>query len=292
MLHAHAEVQGPSLATALTLLIAALVYLRGWRAIRSIDANLGAWHACSFLLGLCLIWIALASPLATLDHEWLTVHMIQHLLLMTMAPPLIWLGAPAAPLLNGLPRFVTPAIRGVARTAAAQTIGRLFSHLAVCWSAAAAALVIWHVPAVFTVAMQSAAWHVTERASFLATGLLFWRPVVQSGSSAAAEPQWSIVLYLFLATLPCDLLAAFLVFSERVAYPIYFTTANHPGMSVLGDQECAAALMWTCVTIVYLVAGTVLTTKWLSRPNHRHTTLVTRPAGDAPSAQDGRTEAA
>ena len=73
-----------------------------------------------------------------------------------------------------------------------------------------------------------------------------------------------MILYLFFATLPCDILSGFLVFSDRVVYPFYFSSSHLWGFSPLLDQECAAALMWTCVTIVYFVAGAILTVRILS----------------------------
>ena len=73
-----------------------------------------------------------------------------------------------------------------------------------------------------------------------------------------------MVLYLFLATLPCDVLSGFLVFSDRIAYPMYLSMPRMTGLSVLQDQQCAGALMWTCVTLVFLIAGTVLSMQLLS----------------------------
>jgi cytochrome c oxidase assembly factor CtaG len=73
-----------------------------------------------------------------------------------------------------------------------------------------------------------------------------------------------MIVYLFLATLPCDILSGFLVFSERIAYSIYLSTSRQSAFSVLADQQCAGALMWTCVTIVYLVTGAILSTRLLS----------------------------
>jgi len=73
-----------------------------------------------------------------------------------------------------------------------------------------------------------------------------------------------MILYLFLATLPCDILSGFLVFCDRVVYPTYFSSSHLLGFSPLIDQQCAAALMWTCVTLVYFVAGAVLTMRLLS----------------------------
>jgi putative membrane protein len=79
----------------LTTLLTALVYLRGWFHLRSTSLNvIPGWRANSFFLGLLSTWVAVASPITALDEELLTVHMVQHLLLMTVAPPLIWLGAP------------------------------------------------------------------------------------------------------------------------------------------------------------------------------------------------------
>lgn len=80
-----------------------------------------------------------------------------------------------------------------------------------------------------------------------------------------------MILYLFFATLPCDVLSGFLVFCDRVVYPVYLSSSHLLGFSTLGDQQCAAALMWTCVTVVYLVAGVVLSMHLLS-PQHMHRT--------------------
>jgi len=247
------------------LAVIAVVYLRGWLRLRSPSFQvIGGWRAVGFLLGVFLIWIAVASPLASGDAHLLTVHMLQHLLLMSLAPPLIWLGEPVRPLLWGLPRRVgeTGAVALLQRRPI-RRLGTVLGHPAVCWLAATAALVGWHLPAALALGMQSPTWHAIEHASFLVAGLLFWWPVVQPWPAASNEPRWWIVLYLFLATLPCDVLSGFLVFSERVAYPVYLSTHRHSSLSVLDDQQYAGALMWTAVTIIYLVAGVIVTTRLL-----------------------------
>src|SRR6185436_19018312 len=107
----------------------------------------GAWQAVSFLLGLALIWIAVASPLASGDAHLLTVHMVQHLMLMSLAPPLIWLADPARLLACALPSWLTEsAVLPVARWRPIHRLGRLLGHPFVCWVAATTALVAWHVP--------------------------------------------------------------------------------------------------------------------------------------------------
>ncbi|MCU1240070.1 MAG: Cytochrome c oxidase caa3-type, assembly factor CtaG-related protein [Candidatus Acidoferrum typicum] len=257
---------------ALALILTAIVYMRGWLYLRSRSVNIiPAWRAGTFFGGLFLIWIALGSPLAAFDEELLTVHMVQHLLLMTIGPPLILVGAPVMPILHGLPQqFVQSILSPLLRWAPMQLIGRVLSQPVVCWLAAAAVLVGWHIPAAFTLGLQSEAWHVAEHACFLASGFLFWWPVVQPWPSLAARPRWSILLYLFLATLPCDILSGFLAFCDRVVYPIYLYAPRHVNLTALEDQECAGALMWTCVTIAYLIAAAILTTQLLAtRSSHR-----------------------
>ena len=267
MSHLHHAALGTSRLVFLNLILVftTLVYLRGWLSLRSSPLErISAWQAISFLVGLCLIWAAVASPFAALDHELLTVHMLEHLLLMTLAPPLIWLGAPVGPLLHGLPRrFVERLLVTVCQSQVRKAFAELLRRPRFAWLAACAALVGWHIPKFFALGMRSAQWHLFEQSSFLVTGLLFWWPIFRP-SEAASQRDFSMILYLFLATLPCDILSGFLAFSDRVVYPMYFSSSHLLGFSPLIDQQCAAALMWTCVTIVYLVAGAMLTTRLLS----------------------------
>jgi putative membrane protein len=250
MSHAHHPTV-ESLWISVALSLVAIVYLRQWLHFSwLVPYGVKGWRACSFFLGLVLVWAALGSPLSLLDHDLLTAHMVQHLLLLTLAPPLILLGAPLKLLpLRSLQRLVGP-------------IARL--HPAVGWIGATATLVVWHIPGALMLGLRSEMWHGIEQASFLVTGLLFWWPVVAPSQKASKWPETSILLYLFLATLPCDILSGFLVFCDRVVYPVYLSSARRFGVTALEDQQCAGALMWTCVTIVYLIAGAVFAARLLS----------------------------
>ena len=264
MQHAH-HAAFESLWVSVPLILVALAYVRGWIRVRRLDRDtIESWRAGSFLLGLFFIWLAVASPIAGLEHELLTIHMVQHLLLMTLAPPLIWFGAPMRPLLHGLPQGFGNAMSHCFRSPPIQGLGRAIAHPTVCWLAAAATLVGWHVPSLFALGMRSGLWHSIEQVSFLASGLLFWWPVIKPGHEASNGSEWPILLYLFLATLPCDILSGFLVFCDRVVYAAYFSSAHRIGFSALEDQQCAGALMWTCVTLVYLIAGTIYAARLLS----------------------------
>ena len=244
------------------LIVVAFVYLRSWVCVRRHDyGSVEGWRAGSFLLGLLFAWIATASPLAALDHEMLTAHMVQHLLLMTLAPALILFGFSHKPLAHHLLLRFSPAVGRPVRSEPVQQFVNLVTHPAICWLAAAGALVVWHIPSVFMLGLRSQMWHGAEQTSFLATGLLFWSPVVRPWQNSLKWPESSILLYLFLATLPCDILSGFLVFCDRVVYPVFLSSPRSFGFSALEDQQCAGALMWTCVTVVYLIAGAVFTAR-------------------------------
>jgi len=264
MLHTHHIAFG-SFWTSAALIVVALLYLRRWVRIRGLNLeSVVGWRVASFVLGLLLIWIAMASPLAALDHDMLTAHMVQHLLLMTLAPPLILLGVPVKPLADGPLQRSLPTIGRPLRSGPMQKIGRALTHPALCWVGAAGTLVVWHIPSMFMLGLRSQTWHGIEQASFLATGLLFWWPVIQSRPIVSKWPESSMLLYLFLATLPCDILSAFLVFCDRVVYPVFLSSPQSFGLSALEDQQCAGALMWTCVTVVYLIAAAIFAARLLS----------------------------
>ena len=257
---------------ALTLLFEAYRYLLGWVPLRLISRTaIPAWRAASFFLGLLLLWVASGSSLAAYDHSLLTLHMIKHLLLMTLAPALILLGEPVRVFWIGIPPLARRVFRRVRRRPLLRRFARVVTSPVLCWTVSAMTLLAWHLPALFTLGMRSETWHMAEEISFFAAGLLFWWPVIEPWPSASTWPRWSMLLYLFLATLPCDILSGFLAFSDRVVYPMYFSAPRLLGFSVLEDQQCAAALMWTCVTLIYLVPAAIISSKLLApRTSQEH----------------------
>jgi len=264
--HAHVQARPLPLATTLVLVVTALVYVCGWLRVRNSFPNLiPAWRLATFISGLFSLWICVASPLAALDHQSLTIHMAKHLLLMTVAAPLVLAGTPVLPLLYGLPRrFIQVELLFGKR--AVRWLGERLKHPVLYWLAGTTAVIGWHLPVAFELAMGSHWIHGVEDGCFLLAGLLFWWPVLQPSSSGAG-PRWSMALYLFLATLPCDLLSAFLAFCNRPVYPCYLSTTQLFSLSPLQDQECAGALMWVWVTFAYLIPAVAITMQILSPPN-------------------------
>jgi putative membrane protein len=241
-----------------------VLYVRGWRtASRRMPDRFGERHLVATMAGLASIVLALVSPLDSLSARLLSAHMTQHLLLMTVAPPLLWMGAPVAPLLLGLPRSVR---RAVTRALAMPPVRRVSHALAdpvVSWVAFVVAFWAWHVPALYDLALRADGWHHVEHACFFVTAGLFWRPVFLPWPARSAWPRWAMIPYLALADLQNNALAAILTFSDRVIYPAYGARPPMWGLSPLEDQGIAGVIMWVpgslafLLPVVWLVATTL-----------------------------------
>jgi cytochrome c oxidase assembly factor CtaG len=231
--------------------------------LRRGEGPLPGWRLAVFLAGLALVWLATASPLAGLDHALLTAHMLKHLVLMTVAAPLLLLGEPILLLAAGVgperPSFPE----------ALTVFARAATHPVLCWLAGTATVLAWHVPAALSLAMHSAWGHAAQSGSFLVGGLLFWWPLLLPRPARAHWPAWMGPLYLLLATLPCDALSAFLAFCGR---PVYAAALAPAALEqLLADQQRAGALMWVWVTLVYLVPAVWQVLRLLAPPASRST---------------------
>jgi cytochrome c oxidase assembly factor CtaG len=188
-------------------------------------------------------------------HDVVLMHMVRHVILGAVLPPLVWLIAQSLVPVFPLPRH--------ARVMLAP-FGRVLTHPVTTWLAGTLTVIGWHIPAAFELAQRSATWHAAQDASFFISGLLFWWPVVQPWPAAWPLSDALISLYLFAATLPCDALSAFLVFSDRVVYHRHALGSPGAGMAALADQQAAGAFMWVAITFLYLVPALVLTVRALS----------------------------
>ena len=247
------------------LLLAASIYLRGWwRLHRRLPQRFGVWRLIAFQAGLLTLFLALASPLHELAEWLLQFHMIQHLVLMMVVPPLLLLGAPILPLLRGLPRPVLQyGLRHVFASTALQRLGSFLTHPLVCLLAFTVSIVAWHLPALYELALGSEFWHGVQHVCFLGTGLLFWWPVVQPWPSRLRWPRWTMIPYLLFADIQNTALSAFLIFSERVLYPTYAAVPRLWGITALDDQAAAGAIMWVPGSVIFLLPVAVIAIRLL-----------------------------
>src|SRR6185295_20191090 len=250
----------------LTLALTALVYARGWRQLhRQIPHRFPRWRLVSFFGGIATLFLALLSPLDAFAGLLLQVHMIQHLLLMMIAPPLLLLGMPYLPLLCGLPRkFVREAFGPFLVWPALRSFGHQLTHPIVCGIAYLAASTLWHLPLLYELALRSKFWHQFEHACFIGAALLFWWPVIQPWPSRPHWPRGAMIPYLLLADLQNTALAAFLSFYDCVLYPSYESAPRLWNISVLSDQAAAGAIMWVPGSLAFLVPAGVIAVQILS----------------------------
>jgi cytochrome c oxidase assembly factor CtaG len=237
------------------LLVTAGVYLRGWLILHRRDWR--RWQGgrlTAFFGGLAAIYLALASPIEPFAALLLQVHMLQHLLLMMVAPPLLWLGAPLFPFLRGLPRPVR--IFWAAPLLAAPPLRQIFGRLTHPLPALVlfvATTWLWHVPPVYDLALRSSAWHYLQHVCFLGTALLFWYPVVRPYPARPRWSAWLLLPVLLLADLSNTVLSALLTFSDRVLYPYYAEVPRLGGLAAVEDQAAAGVLMWVPGSLAFLV---------------------------------------
>jgi caa3-type cytochrome oxidase assembly factor Caa3/CtaG len=195
----------------------------------------------------------------------LQVHMIQHLLLMMVAPPLILAGAPYLPILSGLPRvFAREVVGPFLIWTPLKRIGHILFNPVFCWIAFTTSNVLWHVPVLYELALNSPGWHQVEHLCFLVTGLLFWWHILLPWPSRADWPRWAMIPYLVLADLQNTGLAAFLTFYDRVLYPTYEQAPRLWGSNPLDDQVIAGAIMWVPGSIIFLVPAAIIAIQFLS----------------------------
>jgi len=251
---------------ALALVASLVLYLRGWFILhRSASKRFPVGRAWAFTGGLAAFWLAIASPLDAFSGLLLSAHMVQHLLLMSVAPPLILLGAPLLPLLRGLPRkFARDGVGPFLVWPKLRRVGNALTHPVICWIAMAITLCAWHVPAAFDLALRSPAWHKVEHACFFGASLLFWWPVVRPFPSRPHWPLWSVPLYLLAADLLNTSLSAILTFSDHVLYRYYLHVPRLFGTTALIDQSSAGVIMWVPGSLVFLVPAALIAIEYLS----------------------------
>lgn len=244
-----------------SIVLTAVIYLRGWLAIRKTrPQQFRSRRPASFLAGLTVLWLAIGSPMDGFADALLSAHMIEHLLLMSVVPPLLLYGLPVVPLLRGLPApfrrvVLGPLIRK-------KPLRRFFHWLVmpvVAWLTMNIAFLAWHIPGAYDFALEHEGWHDVEHLCFLFSSLLFWWCVIRPWPSGDRKQGWGILLFLVSADIVNTLLSAFLAFCGRPVYVYYLDHPNPFQVSPVDDQVLGAAIMWVLGSVIFLVPAMLLT---------------------------------
>jgi len=233
---------------------------RLWRGGHA-ERGVGFRHVGAFAGGLLAVAVALVSPVDAMSQALLSAHMVQHLLLTVVAPPLLVLGRPLIAAAAVRSEWRRSALR-LARRRFVRASGRLLGHPLVAWFLALVTLWTWHLPAFYDSALRNEAVHVVEHSSFLAVALLFWGTALRP-TGPRRLPGGLDVLFVATGALHGAVLGALLAFAATPLYASHAESARAWGVSPLADQQWAGAVMWIPSSFVYLVAASALFVRWL-----------------------------
>jgi putative membrane protein len=235
-----------------------------------------------FMSGLGAIGLALASPIEAYEGVLFSVHMIQHLLLMLVAAPLLLAGGPITLTL----RVSTPSVRRRLLWVLHSPLVKAISFPVVAWVLFAAANWGWHFSTLYDQALESELLHYVQHATFLAAALLFWWPITGVDPSPWRMPYPVRLFYLFLALPQNSFLGVALLSTGAVLYPHYLTNARSWGPSPLEDQHLGGMLMWVAGDIAFLAGMALVILVWMRVEERKTTKLDERLAAERAARGD------
>jgi putative membrane protein len=217
------------------------------------------WRTRSFLAGLAVLAIALLSPVDVYSGYLLSIHMVQHLMLTMMAPPLLLFGAPLILIL----RTARPSDRDVlVRVLRGRTV-RILSKPVLGWVLFVGTLWATHLPVFYDATLSNLGLHVAEHVAYLTTAMMFWRPMIGADPGPGRLSYPARLLFLFLSMPQMAFLGLAIYMSDRVLYAAYVIPSALHGTSALSDQHLAGALMWASGMLFMVPAMALVLIEWL-----------------------------
>jgi putative membrane protein len=268
MAHAGGVVTPQEIWTAWTLdpCIVASVIVPGWLYFFGVlrlweragyGRGVRKWQAGCFGAGIFAMFVALISPLDSLGGALFSAHMVQHVVLMMVAAPLLALGHPLVAFAWALPKSWLPWIAAWQRMPGIQATWQTTVNPIVAWLVHAAAIWVWHIPLLYEATLRSELVHLAQHASFFGTAMLFWWAAFEFGKRQRLRYGLGAV-YVFTTAMHSSILSALLTFSLVIWYPIYADRTAAWGLTPLEDQQLGGLLMWIPAGIIYLVAAVAL----------------------------------
>ncbi len=197
----------------------------------------GRWRRRCLAGAIATLAVAFVSPLERLSGDLASAHMVQHVLVLLIAAPLLALSTPPA-----MVPFRLPAIA--------------------LWLVHAGTVWIWHAAGPYDAAVENNLLHAVEHASFLITAVTFWWVVIGCSDRQGVSRGYSVLL-VFAMAMQSVFLSVLLTFARTPWYSAYATTAQKWGLDPLADQQLAGVIMWIPAGLVYLGAGLALAVVWL-----------------------------
>lgn len=216
------------------------------------------WRPILFLSGWLLLVVALVGPVESWQEASLAGHMVQHMILIAFAPPLLLLARPMSKYMQALPLFLRrrlgPALGRIYVAAGTTALIAFVVHGGILW--------LWHLPVPYQLALVDKLVHDAEHLLFFTTALWFWWSLIAPGR--LGQPGFGLAALLAVLTLMhTGMLGALMTFAPQLLYPQH--PAGFAGFDQLSDQQLAGLLMWVPGGLIYSTAALVLTGLWLRR---------------------------
>ena len=271
----------------LVLALAGTLYTRGWWRLRQRSRYAGktyhsytatrwrlanGWRLAAYWAGLFFILLALLSPIDSLGQQLFLMHMVQHLLLIMFAPPLLLLANPFPVVLWGLPDgWRRAAGRGLGiilhRQAVTRKLLRQITAVGLIWLIWVIGVIGWHDPGLYNWALRNEIVHDAEHWSFFLVSLLFWWHVIGAGPRLHKQASRAGRVGLLIAAIPANMLTGMvLAFTTTVFYTYYETVPRLWGIDPLADQRIGGIIMWVPGSMMFIVAALILAGQMVSGP--------------------------
>ena len=253
------------------VLIPGILYARGLKHWTNRPPWLPAWRPYFFYAGIFLVFIALSSPIDALADDLLLMHMIQHLILQMIAPPLILVGAPTTPVLKGLPRRLRLGlVRPIVGSSAGRAVYNTLTFPLVAWLMFALTSWSWHfIDGAYEAALRNEGIHILEHLTFVFTAMLLWWTLIDPRPlrSRLAYPFRAVVLVVTLFHTVA--IGAAITFRDELLYPFYAGRERLWDITALEDQQAGGATMWVAGVMMVLIALVVTLSIWFDRQEKR-----------------------
>lgn len=225
------------------ILVLGFLYVRRWRAVRAHDGARAAptWRLWIFLAGLMGLVVALLSPIDSLGHQILAMHMVQHVILLDLVPILLILG-----LTKALMRPITKRLQPIEHGPLGHPVVAVFLYVGSMW--------IWHIPALYDLAARNDAVHVLEHVFFLSAGLLYWWHLIGPLRTRLGAGNLGPVGYMVSTKVFVGILGIILTFAPDALYAFYVNQPDYWGLSPTDDQAVAGLIMALEQSIVMGIA--------------------------------------
>ncbi|MFC2023372.1 cytochrome c oxidase assembly protein [Chloroflexota bacterium] len=246
----------------LTLGSATALHLVGrWRLKqRGGSRTVPAWRSVAYLGGLAVLWVALMSPIDVMSGQFFYMHMVQHLLLVMIAPPLLWIGNPMPVAMWGMPPALRLEVgRWLRPDAEFRRVVRSLTTPGLAWIYFVAALVGWHEPVAYNAALQHELVHDLEHLTFYGTAMLLWWHIIGAAPHIHKRMPVGVRIAYALSVVPVNMLTGVAIaFASEPLYNYYSGVPRLGRLTLLEDQMLGGVIMWIPGSMMYLIAALIL----------------------------------